>query len=200
MANHILFWNAEFRGDNRLHSLRVLRWSPRRDFSVLELRQCHHRFHRSVGQQRNVVVGFKHIRGGKWFVGVAHAADELPWLVRCLPKIFLVFNGVVRFVRPVVPGYLQLLATLERSPSVMRNHRNATQRLERSGRFKWIDTDGLVPSRNLQGFLIVKSFYLSPEDWRTFDRRVYHAIKARIHSIHRSAGAEVFKVRSEERR
>ena len=114
--------------------------------------------------------------------------------MRCFSKLFLVFNGIVGFVGSAVPGYLQLFAALECSPGIVRNHGHTAQRLEGRGRFKRIDANRLVHSRNLQRFLIVKSLYFPAEDRRTFDRRVHHAIHARVHSKHRFSRAEFFQV------
>ena len=107
---------------------------PSCDLAVLELRHRDRRFHRSVRQMRDVVVGFDDLAAlGEFGVDVAEFRDHLARLARGLLQLLLVFIGVVDAFGPWSQSDLQLLAALERSPGVVGDHRHAAQWLERCG-------------------------------------------------------------------
>src|ERR1700681_3589146 len=116
-------------------------------------------------------------------VRVTNIAHHLAWIVRGCSQFILVRVRIVSFVWSVVPRDVQLLAALRRSPGVIRNYRDAAERLKRRWRLEGINGNSLTYTCDLQGFLIVVRFHFAAEYGRTFDGCVYHPFKTSIHAI-----------------
>src|ERR1700704_792510 len=127
-------------------------------------------------------------------VRVTNIAHHLAWIVRGCSQFILVRVRIVSFVRSVVPRDVQLLAALKRSPGVIRNYRDAAERLKRRWRLEWINGNSLTYTCDLQGFLIVVRFHFAAENGRALYGRVHHAVQTSVHPIHDFPSHEGFEV------
>src|ERR1700693_4003928 len=96
-------------------------------------------------------------------IRVTDIAHYFARVVRGRSQFVLVRVRVVSFVRSVVPRDVQLLAALKRSPGVIRNYRDATERLKRGWWLERINDKGLPYAGDLQGFFIVERFHFPAE-------------------------------------
>ena len=119
--------------------------APRsRTVPSLNARHRDRRLHRRVGQERHVVLGLDD-RAAE-----ANARSTSPPLRTTLPRLrapshaasACSWSDVEDGVRAEVPLDLQLLAALHRRPGVVRNHRDAAERLERAGAVRVGSIDG----------------------------------------------------------
>src|SRR5262249_39872917 len=195
VADDIFFRDTQLLRDDRLRSLRILRGRPRRDFAVLKFRSSYHWLHGSVRQKRNVILCLEELTSlCKLSVRVADIADNFPRLPRGCVKLVLVLIRVVGCVRSVVPLYLEFLSPLESSPSVVRDHRDSTQRLETRWRLERIDGNCLMNSCYFQRFTIIHRLDLSADNRGVFDRRLDHTVNAEIHAVLRLPSTKIGQV------
>ena len=120
VTDDILFGNSQFLRNNLLPRLRVLCRSPGRDFAILELCSGYHRLHRSVRQQRDVIISLENPAAlGKGRLRVALVAYNFPLLTCSGLQLLLILLRIVGCVRPVIPFDLELLASLKSGPGVI---------------------------------------------------------------------------------
>src|ERR1700675_869753 len=96
---------------------------------------------------------------GEYRIRIANIAHYFAGIVRGRSQFILVRVRVVSFVWSVVPRDVQLLSALKRSPGVIRNDRDAAERLKRRWRLERINRNSLMYTCDLQGFLIVEGFH-----------------------------------------
>ena len=129
--------------------------------------------------KRNVVVPFIYLAAfDKHRIRVTDIAHYFAWIVRGRAQLVLVLVRVKGFVWSVVPGDVQLFAALKRRPRVIRNHRDAANRLKSRRLLEWIDRNSLMHASDLQGFLVVVRFHFAPENGRVLHRGIHHAVHA----------------------
>src|SRR6266481_5703799 len=195
MADYVFLRNPQLFRHYVLYSLRILRRSPQRRLAVLELGESNHRLHRSVRQKRNIVVRLIDLSTfGERSIRITDIAHYFAGIVGGRSQFVLVCLRVVGFVWPVVPCDVQLLAALKRRPRVIRNHRDATERLKRRCLLEWVDRNRLTHPGDLQGFLVVIRFHFATENGWMLYRRVHHAVQASIHAINDLPSHKCFEV------
>jgi len=114
--------------------------------------------------------------------------------VRGCFQLLPVGNGIVGIVGAVVPDNIQFLSALKRSPGIVGDYRDATQRLEGAWRPKRIDGNRLTNTHDLQGRFLIVRLNLSSEDRGMFDRGVQHSVQLRVHAEDSLARTYVVKI------
>ncbi|SST12513.1 Uncharacterised protein [Acinetobacter baumannii] len=147
------------------------------------------RFHRRLGQVRQVVLGLDDIPApGEQRRGIAAVAHHLARLARGLFQLLAVGHRVVAAVDPGVPLDHQRLAPLDRRPGVLRHHGDPAQRLELGRDRPALDLDHLDHPRHLQRRGGVVALELAAVDRRPGDHGVEHVVEARVEA---EAGAAI---------
>src|SRR5260370_33730249 len=97
-------------------------------------------------------------------IGIANIAPHFARVGRSRSQFVLVRVRVVGFVWSVIPRDVQLLAALKRSPPVIRNYRDAAERLKRRWRLEWINRNNLTHARDLLRSLVVGRLHFPAEN------------------------------------
>jgi hypothetical protein len=97
-------------------------------------------------------------------------------------------------VRARVPLELQSLASLERRPRIVGNHRHAAERLEPDWRLPRIERDDLTDAAHGEHRLVVHGLQRRAEDGRVLDGGVQHAVDFGIHPEDSLAADDVAEV------
>ena len=151
VAGDIFFFQAESFGDFFLHALRVLRRRPDYDFLTLHVSNGDRRFHGGVGEMRSEIFRFDDFSGlGKFGIRIAGRVYDFAGLARALLQLLLVGGGVVGGVGAVVPFDLEILAAFEGGESVIRDDRDAAERLKGVRWFKGIDRNSFLYADHLK--------------------------------------------------
>ena len=175
-----------------LRRLRILLRTPDGDLAVAEVRHCGGRLHRGVRQQRRVVRRLEYLAAlGELGVDVADVPRHLTRLRHRRDQFLLEALGLEARVRAVRPLHLELLPTLHRRPGVVRNHRNAAERLEPVRQLQRLERDGLTNALHRQRRLVVDAADGAAEHRRTLDHGVHHAVAEHVETELRLAGENV---------
>ena len=195
VAHDVALVDAQCSGDRLLCRLRILDGRPRRHLAVAEIRHRHRRLHSRVRVVRDVVRSFDDLAALRELgIDVATAARDLARLLHGGEQLLLVCDRVVRGVRARVPLELQSLASLERRPRVVGNHRHAAERLEPDWRLPRIERDDLTDAAHGERRLVVHGFQRRAEDGRVLDGGVQHSVDFGIHPEDSLAADDVAEV------
>ena len=182
VTGDVLLLQAERLSYLFLHALRILRRRPHRHLLTLHVSDGDRRLHGSMRQMRREVLCLHDLAAlGKLSIRIAHSVHDLSRLARRLLQFLLIFSRVVRSVAPVVPLNLEILPAFERGKRVVSDHRHATQRLKRMGRFKRIDRNCLLHSDHFQSRGVINRLHLPTEHRRMSDGGIKHPVDPHVH-------------------
>ena len=140
MNGHIFLLQSQRLRDGIPRALGPLRRRPHFSFAVAVYRQRGRRLHRGMRQQRRVIFRLDDLSAiCKCRLYVAVLTDHFACFPRRILQLFLVRLRVPNAVRALLPLDVQLFPSLDRRPSVISQHRHATEGLKADGRLKCID-------------------------------------------------------------
>ncbi len=191
----VLDRHAERLGEVLPRAVGALHRRPDLDLVAGDVDQRRRRLHRDMRHVRLVVLGADHLgRAGERGVGVALLADHLAGLGRGRRHLLVVLLAVVDAVRAVVPLDLQRLATLDRRPGVVGDHRDAAERRELGRRHAALDLHDVLDPGDRLGRAVVDRLDLAADHRRARDHRVLHARQLDVGAVDRLAGGDVVQV------
>ena len=182
-------------GDGIARAHGALRRRPSLYFSVAVNRQRRRRLHRSMRQQRRVILGFDDFSAlRKRGVHVSYIPHDFSGLSRGLLQFPAIRGGVENPVRALFPIDLQFSSSLHCRPGIVCKHGHAAERLKQNRRFESVDGGRLFYTRNSQRGLVVQRFHGAAQHRRMHHAGVQHPIHMSILPKGSFARAQVLQV------
>ncbi len=133
---------------------------------------------------RNVIFRLDYFSAlGECAVNVTLVAHHFGQASSGLLRLLFILVRVVSGVRSIVPVDLQTLAAFERGPGIVRDDRDAAERLKPPRALERIDGNRLAHAPDFQRFLIVKGFHFPAQDWWPLDGGIDHAVHLSVHTV-----------------
>ena len=97
-------------------------------------------------------------------------------------------------MRAGLPFHLQFFLSLHRRPSVVRQHRDPTQRLIHNWRLESVDRFGSLHTSNAQRRLVINRFWRAAQNRRMHYARIQHSVHAHVLPVNCFSGAQILQV------